>query len=326
MMQFLKAMKPSSFPLKNDDEAVVTITEDDLEVIASFTTTTLTVLESENEELLELEVTLDKSAPQDVTIRYAFRNAQTDALDSIFAFNEEIPSDYYDFYVEGGEYELVIPQGAQSGKIQIQLLSDFLFESNEEFQITLTEATGATIGDNSALTVTLNQEDGRIIALVWDDYDNVDMDLFLWIGETVDDLFYIASSTNPNAQEFEAVFIPAIIENAAFGTSYVYYGGTQEPMDFEAQFIDFADGQPEPQAEYDIYPGSYTLANINEWNTEEGTEPHLAQTFRKNNGAFVDITDPIVIPASGSRVATLALPQGVKKMSFKTSRLEKIVR
>jgi hypothetical protein len=308
--------------ITNDDESVITITDDDPQLKASFSATTLTVAESDNVELLEVEVVLDNPAPQDVTIQFTLANGQAGmALDSLYASEQEFPSQFYDYFVEGGVHEVVIAQGATSGVIQIQLLSDFHFEDDETIEITLTEASsGVQIGTNNKMTITVEQEDGMVIALVWDGaYTDVDMDLFLWIGENVSELFFAASSTNPSVTEkVEALFIPAVINNdpdgVAFGTSYTYYSGTQTPMNFEAQFIEFVGGAAEPQADYDIYPGSYTLANINAWDTNAGIQPVIAQTFKKVAGAFVEITDPIVAPASGSRMVTVALPSGVKKM------------
>jgi hypothetical protein len=310
--------------ITNDDEAVITITDDDPQLKASFSTTTLTVAESDNTELLEVEVVLDNPAPQDVTIQFTLANGAGMALDSLYAANltDPIPSQYYDYYIEGALHEVTIALGATSGVIQIQLLSDFHFEDDETIEITLTEAsTGVEIGTNNKMTITVEQEDGMAIALVWDDvaYTDVDMDLFLWIGANISDLFFAASSTNPSVTEkVEALFIPAVIndpDGVAFGTSYTYWGGTADPMNFEARFIEFVDGVVEPEAEWDVYPGTYTLANINKWDdTNSGITPVIAQTFRKVAGAFVEITDPIVAPATGSRMATVALPQGVKKM------------
>jgi hypothetical protein len=316
----LEDVNSDDIVITNDDEATITITDDDPALKASFSATTLTVAESDNQELLEVEVTLDNAAPQEVTIQFQLaEGGDGKAFDSLFAYQEEIPAQYYDYYVEGGVHEVSIAQGATSGKIQIQLLSDFHFEDDETIEITLTEASGGVqIGTNNKMTITVEQEDGKIVALVWDDYADVDMDLFLWIGETVDDLFFVSSSTNAASDpQVEVLFIPSVIQDAAFGTSYTYYSGTQEPMNFEAQFIDFADGAAEPQANYDVFPGTYMLVNRNEWDTDAGTTPAIAQTFIKDGGVFSGYTDPIVAPTTGSRVATVALPRGVRKMNAK---------
>jgi hypothetical protein len=143
------------------------------------------------------------------------------------------------------------------------------------------------------------------------------MDMFLWIGETITTLepnpiaFSITEAVDP---QFELVFIPAVVENAAFGLSYVYYSGTADPMNFESHFIDFING--EFADDFDAYPGTYTLANINAWNEDGAPEPAVVQTFRIAAGAYVEITD-IEEPASGSRKPTVTVPSGMKKTKSK---------
>ncbi len=298
--------------ITNDDEAVVTITDDDPQTVVSFATTTLEIKESDNDELLEIQVNLSGPAPQAVTVQYQLTHGQGFAIDDIYGEAEEIPAQFFDFSIEGGQQQVTIPQGGTSGVIQFQIFSDFLLEDPEEIEITLLASTGVTLGTNTVMTITLNQEDGKAIALVWDDaYTDVDMDLFLWIGDNINELDFVASSTNPDVDpKLEIVFIPAIIQDAAFGASYTYYSGTADPMNFEAHFVDFING--EFADDFDVYPGTYTIANINAWDQTGAPEPAVVQTFRKEAGAFVDITD-ITEPATGSRKPTVALPQEIKK-------------
>lgn len=309
--------------ITNDDETVVTITDDDPQTVVSFPTTTLTVKESDNDALLEIQVSLSSPAPQTVTVQYEFTHGQGFAIDDIYgkAQTPPIPAQYFDFEVEGGQQQVVIAQGATSAVIQLQLFSDFLLEDDETIEITLTSANGATIGTNSKMTITLDQEDGKVIVLVWDDeYADVDMDMFLWFGETIATLGPNPVATSINAAvdpQYELVFVPAIIENAAFGLSYIYYSGTVDPMNFESHFIDFIDG--DFANDFDAYPGTYTLANINAWDEDGAPAPAVVQTFRKVAGEFVDITD-IEEPASGSRKATVTLPATMKKMKSKQVR------
>lgn len=305
--------------ITNNDEVDVTITDDDPQLNVSFPTATLTVSESDNTALLEIEVVLSGAAPQAVTVGYTLAHGAGKAIDDVYAkaqTPQAIPSQYYDFLIQGGQLQVVIAQGATTGKIQFQLLSDFHFEDDETIEITLASASnGVQISANNKKTITLEQENGKIVALVWDDtYTDVDMDLFLWIGDVVTDLGFAASSTNPDVDpQVELLFIPDVVD-AAYGVSYTYYGGTASPMNFEAQFIDFTDGTVEAQADYDIYPGTYTLVNINKWDTDAGIDPVIAQTFVADNGQITGITDPIVAPAAGSRMVTVALPNGVRKM------------
>ena len=303
--------------ITNDDETLVTINDDDTQPKASFKTTALTIVESDNIDFLEIEVILDNPAAQEVTVEFEITHAAGHALDALYGIEEEISSQYYDYYVEGDEQSVVIAQGANSGKVQLQILSDFVFEDDETIELTLSAATGAEISaTNKTMTITLQQEDGRIIALVWDNaYTDVDMDLILWAGEEASELEFTAISANPSVtQKLEILFIPEAIQSAAFGLSYTYYAGTAAPMNFEAQFIDFADGTAEAEANYDIYPGSYTLANINKW---EGLDDlvHVEQTFEKEEGDYVNVST-ITIPASGSRAKFHKVPSGIKKMKY----------
>ena len=106
------------------------------------------------------------------------------------------------------------------------------------------------------------------------------MDMFLWIGEDPAELELIAGSTNPAVNpQYEILFIPDIIEDAAFGTSYTYYSGTQTPMNFESHFIDFVDG--ELAETFDSYPRTYTLANINKWDATGAPTRRLSRLSRK---------------------------------------------
>jgi hypothetical protein len=305
---------------------VITITDDDPQLKVSFPVTTLTVVESDNQELLEIDVALDNPAPQNVTVEYTIAHVQGQghAIDDLYAEAEEIPSQYVDYIIEGGVQSVVIAQGSTTAKIQLQLLSDFVFENEETIELTIsTVSNGVQIGTNNKMTIKLQQEDGRIVALVWqDDYTDVDMDLFLWLGDDIPGLEIVAASANPGFDpQLELLFIPAVIQDAAVGLSYTYYAGTEDPMNFEAQIIDFADGAAEAQANYDVYPGTYTLANINAWD-ETDIEPVKAQTFTLVAGAITGITDPIVAPAANSRIPTKALPKGIIKMKSGTNKVK----
>lgn len=302
--------------ITNDDEALVTITEDDPQTVATFPTTTLTVKESDNDALLEIEVSLSSPASQAVTLQYEFTHGEGFAIDDLFGAVQTppIPAQFIDFDVDGGLQEVSIPQGASTGLIKLQLFSDFLLEDDETIEITLTSATGATIGTNNKMTITLDQEDGKAIVLVWDEYEDVDMDMFLWIGETIAtfDPNPIASSINAAVDpQVELVFIPSVIEDAAFGLSFVYYEGTEEPMNFESHFIDFTNG--EFAEDFDSYPGTYNLVNINAWDADGAAAPAVVQTFRIEAGTYLEITD-IEEPASGSRKPTVTKPSGLKKI------------
>lgn len=309
--------------LTADNEVVITILNNDEQLTASFVTTTATVNEADGAEgLFEVPVQLDKPASAPVLIKYTLGGT---AFDSLFAHNEGIPPSYYDYYINGVSGEVVVPTGQTTANIEIQLYSDFRFENDETIEITLTESTAAQIGTNNKMTITIEQQDGKIIALVWDDaHTDVDMDMFLWIGEDVTTLnSVIATAIVPSTTvKQEIIFIPAVftdeIVEAAFGLSYVYYSGTANPMNFEAHFVDFVNGEAEPLADRDIYAASYTLDNINAWDETE-VNPIVVQTFRVVNGVYADFTD-ITVPTAGSRIRTYKLPEGLERRSSRFSR------
>jgi hypothetical protein len=305
--------------ITNDDESEITITDDDPQVSASFTATTLTVNEEDglSDDFLKIEVKLSAAASSNITIQYDLAGT---ALDSLTGFDEEIPSDFYDYYINGTSGELVIPSGQTSANIEIQLYTDLNYEPTDETIImTLAEATGgATIGTNKEITITLKQQDGTVLGLLWDpSYTDVDMDMFLWLGPDITDLdiIYLAAMPRFTPQQ-EIIFLPkSLFPNAAFGLSYIYYEGTKTPMNFEVQFADYAAGVLEPLANRNVFTGAYTLANRNKWDDDNvGTDPIIAQTFKKVDGQIVEIApDPIVIPSAGSRIPSHALPPNLKK-------------
>jgi hypothetical protein len=309
----------------------ITIEDDDLGSKVSFASATRTVKESDGP--IEIELTLDNPAPQDLTVTYEFNydlpNGVFPAYDSLFihnyaisiGINPELLREFHDFYVDG-EYGVVsIPVGETSAKITLVLYSDFQFENNETIEINLKSVSqGGQVGTTSKTTITLNQEDGRIIALLWDpSHTNVDLDMFLWVGEEVNSLntiLHIAASPRFTPRE-EIIFFPKIlaeeIDDLAFGLSYIYYEGTANPMNFEAHFIDFTNGAFEPVGDRDIFSASYTLANINPWDTENGTVPKVVQTFKIVNGEHVELSD-ITVPVEGSRIKKHSIPQNFQKM------------
>lgn len=322
--------------LTSDDEIVITITNDDAQVVASFTNTTMTVNEADGPDPLVVTVGLDNPAPSELILEYTILREQNqpDARDSVSAWNpnpqQQLPFDYYINAEPEDIGQLIIPAGETSANIEIQIVSDLYFEGDENIRIQLTGSSSATIGTNSLTTITIKQEDGKVIGLLWDpNYTDVDMDMFLYIGDDVgtlvfpDNLFALAARADTENQE-EVIFLPKVftddILEAAFGLSYVYWGGTEDPMNFEVQFIDFADGAFEPEAGVEIFPATYTAANLNEWTNEDtGTDPVIVQTFRVVDGEYVDLTD-ITVPTEGSRTRGVKLPDGLRKYRWSESR------
>lgn len=316
--------------ITGDDEIEITITNDDEQVEVSFASSTLTVNEADGgQAFVEVTVNLDQPAPAGgLTLNYSLEGT---ALDSTFAFNQvpKIPPSYYDYYINGVAGELVIEGGATSGVIEIGIYTDFRFENDETIIITLTgPSSGAQIGANNTMTVTVEQQNGKVIALVWDEaYTDVDMDMFLWFGMDLANLENIlATATTPSVDDpkQELIFFPSTLmsneEFAAlsFGLSYNYYSGTANPMNFEVQFADYVDGVLEAEAVRNVYPATYTLDNINRWD-ETDVLPLIVQTFKLLEGDFSEISD-IEVPNSGSRIKTKKLPKGIRKEAFSVPR------
>lgn len=306
----------SDVQLTADDEIVITITNDDAQAVAQFSSASLTVSEADGADgLVNLVVQLDNPAPTDLTISYTVGG---NALDSLTGVQEEIPQQYFDYRIIGDSRELQIPAGETSAAIQIRLYSDFYYEGDETIELTLTGSTAASIGTANTMTVTIEQEDGKVIALLWDpSYADVDMDLFLWWGEDIantNSLLALAITAATEPQE-EIVFIPKVLSDAitdlAFGLSYVYYEGTANPMNFEAHFVDLVNGEFEPAENRDTFAAAYTLDNINPWDASK-VDPQVVQTFRIVNGEYVELTE-ITVPASGSRMKSYRLPQGLER-------------
>lgn len=310
--------------------------EDEMEIIitggsvtASFATAALTVNESD-EDLHEIVVQLDQAATSNVIVTYEISgwNAEGMAIDSLSGFEEEIPSDYWDYYVDGKSGEVTIPAGQTSAPIKLNIWSDFILEGDEKIEITLKTSTGINVGAISKFTMTIKQENGKILALYWPEKkpDNttptdVDMDMFIWVKDPTEGYFPFIVSALPSVVPPEARIIPKTLADelatllggtVEFGASYVYYSGTVASFQIQSQLIDFVDGVAEPAANRDIRTATYTTANINPWDTDQGTEPQIAQTFVYTNGTYGSIS-AITTPTTGSRASTIEIPASIRR-------------
>ena len=265
----------------------------------SFAVSTLTV--NEADDIIEIEVVLDKPAPEDITIDYSLDGTALDKVTSGDSYDYEILSDYLEIQIDKGE---------TTGIIEIQLYSDLEIEDPELIDIQLEDVDSEKIEitRDDRMKITVEQEDGIVVLLQWgvgegENYTDVDMDLFLWAENTSGTLVLTGlGSTAPSFSPPEAIFLPTIaLEDGTYGLSYNYYEGTVEPMNFEVIFAEFINGDFEPEAQMNIFSGSYTLANINPWYTSE-VDPLLSQTFKKTGSVYSDFSE-ITIPASGSRTS-----------------------
>jgi hypothetical protein len=317
--------------ITNDDETVITITDDDPQITASFAVTTMAV--NEADEIIEVSVTLSEAATSNVTLQYSLSGSARDSVTARSA-DPVLPADYSIW--GGNSGTLQIASGQNSGVIRVGLYSDFVVEDGnpdtapwdpETIIITLTQASAGVqiASDKDEIKIDVDQEDGKIIALFWGEEgvaSTVDMDLFLWIGDIGDDvadLGLIALSAFEGTEAPEYVFIPAKIKDAKFGVTYLYYEGDVDPLEFTSHFIDFADGAV---GERDTYTGNYTLANINKW-TDFDDLVNIEQTFEIDaNGAYTNIST-ISTPTTGSRAPMYKIPAGTVKSKVKQPGLRK---
>jgi hypothetical protein len=312
----------------DEDEMIITI-EGGGSVTASMAATTLTVNEAA-EGVHEITVQLATAAAFDVTVEYQLKSwldaggnyIPGTAIDSVSAYNEELPSEYYDYYIDGVSGELTIPAGQTSGVIKVNVLSDFIYEGDETIEITLISSAGVEVGTNNKTTITVEQENGKIVQLSWPDNTDVDMDLFIWL--TLDDegtpvTFPIAYGINASTEGPELRIIPDVfseiimddfgITTVNYGASFVYYEGTVDPLEFTSFLVDYQNGDEQLISEK---VGTYSLDNINPWDTNSGTDPIIEQTFDYSNGDLINISD-ISIPADGSRVRTARINKALKR-------------
>ncbi|HOY49435.1 MAG TPA: hypothetical protein PLJ60_15605 [Chryseolinea sp.] len=263
----------------------------------SFAESSMTVNEIDG--TIEIEVVLDKPAAEDFTISYELDG---DAYDEIRAEEED---ELADFEVVGDYGEIEIEKGEDSGIITLQLFADFIIEGNEsiEIEITSVDSDKIEITNDDDIEITLEQEqDGVLVVLEWDEtYTDVDMDMLLRavdLGGNASTGPVVWGSVNGSFVSGESIFIPKSIEDVVFGLSYTYYEGTAEPMNFTATFAEAVDGVFEAEEDRQVFQGTYTLANINEWTNFNTTK--VVQTFENIAGVFTNFSE-ITAPATGSR-------------------------
>ena len=315
-----------------DDQMTITIAGGG-SVTASFAATTLAVKESD-EGIHEIVVNLDAAASFDVTVTYSIKSWLNGgnvvagvAIDSLSGSEEDLPSDYWDYFVDAAKVgELVIPAGQTSGIIGINIYSDFLYERNDEtIEITLNPSTGVTVGTNAKMTVTISQEDGQIVELFWDETVGADMDMAIWVVAADDNgdpaYFPVVLSVNASTNGLEQRIIPNVFSDVLleeleatkllYGASYIYYSGGSDPLDFGAAFVEI---QNKVGTVIDEFSATYTSANKNEWDEQEDGifSAAIVQTFEYSGGTLTNISD-IEVPASGSRVRSAEFKGLVKR-------------
>ena len=291
----------------------------------SFAVSELTVKESDAN--VQIQVVLDKAASEDITVEFSLGGT---ALDDVTAGNTD-PADY-EVVTDYGEVE--IEAGETTGVIELDLYSDGLFENDETIELSITEVDNENIEitRDDEMNITVQQEDGLIITLEWPAPTGpswADMDIILRAGANTTTWDGILSgAAEANTSQPEVLFIPKVVTFAAYGLSYVYYDGTYDPLEFTATFIDYTNGAVEPEAQRESFDGVYTIANKNKWTDANTTI--VVQTFQKTGDSFTSPSSPIVIPSSGSRMASDSqLPSTIKKQvgsQYISSKLKELLK
>jgi len=274
----------------------------------SFSQKTLTFKESDGE--VEIEVAIDKAYSKDIEIDYSIAGT---AGEEVKVGNTANP----DYKITSDYLKVEIKAGETKGIIKLEFFSDFEIEDDEtiELQIEEVDSEEIEITRDDEINITLKQEDGLIVLLEWgvgtgEKYLDVDMDLFLWAKDNSSNLvntFFGSYEESFMSPEF--FFLPtALLDDGTYGLSCNYYAGTVDPMNFQVRYIKLINGASGTSV---TKKGTYTLANINPW-FETKVNPVLVMTFEKLGAEFKDFSE-ITVPATGSRVISIELPQGLKR-------------
>jgi hypothetical protein len=294
----------------------------------SFALTTLTV--NEADDLIEVEVILDKAFSEDIKVVYSLAGT---AVEKAVAGNSS-----YDYEITGDYLSVKILKGETVGKIEIQLYSDLGIEDDEliDIQLESVNSDQIEITRDDRLKITVKQENGMAVVLEWGTavastsaYADVDMDMFFWAPSTTTGSLVITnlSSTTPSYSSPEVIFLPnAILDDATYGLSYNFYegklkdnppgtpGNPEDPMNFRVTFAEFINGSFEALAARNIFNAAYKQININAWDLEGAASPVLVQTFKKTGTTYSDFS-AITIPTSGSRTNSQnQLPLGLRRV------------
>jgi hypothetical protein len=272
----------------------------------SFKEATRTVKESDGE--IEVKIKLDKGAFENVKVNYTLSGT---AIDKVAAGKDQNGSQNpYDYEIIGTYLSTEIAKGDSIGIIKIRLISDLDLEDAEKIiiSVTTTDSNNIEITRSDDTEITVNQEDGLIILLEWPapttDKGQADMDLLLRVGPNTSAWEGILSgSAETSFTGPEGIFIPKVVNFAAYGLSYVYYDGTIDPLEFTATFIDFVNGVAEPANQRQSFKPapSYTAVNKNKWTNETISSTKVVQTFLKTTSGF-STPSTIAVPTSGSRI------------------------
>ncbi len=303
--------------------------KDDEPVKYSLTFSKSTLTADESDDIIEIEIKLDKPAPEKISIDYELTGTAFDNIRAQTTLNEDA-----DFAVEGTYGEIAIKKGETSAILKLIPFSDDYLEDDETIIINFksTDNTQVTFEATENVTVTLNQEDGVAVVLEWPvtSVSGVaDMDMIVRIGKTAENPVWNGILTGSVYRGFEYnyefVFLPKTFigtyfdlnyTDATYGMTYTYYDGSLDPLNFKVTYIDFINGDLEPVANGQVFEQSYSLANLNKW-VSSSVPTIIAQTFRNNNGVFSDIS-PITKQETSSRVVSSSSNQTI--LNHRTSK------
>jgi hypothetical protein len=269
----------------------------------SFATTAMTVNEADG--IVEIEVVLDKPAPEDFKLEFSLGGT---ADEEVAIGEDEAP----DYKLNGDDYlELEFEKGATSGIIELQLYSDAFIEEDEVIEINLesVDSDRIELTRDDEIKITVVQEDGMLIYLTWPAPTataQADMDIILRYGPSTSSWTgYAGASIEESFQSPEAVFVPNGLGEYTYGVSYIYYDGTLDPLTFTVRFIDLVNKTFEAEATQQTFTGTYTAVNKNKWTNPNTTV--VVQTFQRSGTSWTNFSS-ITTPATGSRVQSTELP------------------
>jgi hypothetical protein len=313
------------------DAVIVTILDDETaegRPKVSFAVASVTVNEADGlEGYTSVRILLDKAAPEALTLNYSIAS---NALDSITYSEDPTKYNDFDYFVNSEEVGVLqIPKGATEAVIELRINPiDFDYEPTDEvIAITLEGVTAsAQLGTQKTTQVIIEEQNGEVVELNWTAASNdVDMDLFLWVPRDEETFTFRALAAREDETGPERLLIPDIITNGAlgsevtgalFGFSYIYYGGTENSLKFSVKVLHYNNGQLQSSADASAptKTATYTLANINPWNTDQGTNPSITHWIVFEDGDFSEMPD-IVVPEEGSRMRYHGeqLPIGLRK-------------
>lgn len=263
----------------------------------SFDKSSMTVNEADGE--IEVKIKLDKPTSERFYITYELDGTATDKVNA--------GSGSYDYEIKEDYLEAKIDKDDTVAIIKINLYSDIELEDPETIQISIksVDSENIEITREDDIKITITQEDGLIVVLAWPAQTataKADMDLLLRVGATTSAWDgVINGSVQESFTSPEFIFIPKVMEFAAYGLSYIYYDGTFDPLNFTSTFIDVVNGAVEAASLRQSFTGKYTLVNINKWTDPKTTA--VVQTFEKVGTEFKNIS-AIKVPATGSKIAT----------------------